>query len=216
MNEVTTRRTREFLRDVELWWNQKDPNTAEYATGANYLFSFISERNINDMIGGNIIAILLISVIMMVALRSVGFGLLSIIPNIAPLVMTAGVWALLVGQVGMAAATVSATSLGIIVDNTVHLLTKYRRARTENGLDAEGAVRYAFNTVGTAVAANALILALGFGVLAFSSFKITAEMGVLTALAIVIALVVDLFLLPALLLLHKSKASEKNHQEGSL
>ena len=114
--------------------------------------------------------------------------------------MTFGVWALLVGVVGMAAATVSATSLGIIVDNTVHFLMKYRRARNEQGLNAQDAIRYSFDTVGSAIAANALILALGFSVLALSYFKITAEMGILTALAIVIALVVDFFLLPALLL----------------
>jgi len=201
LGDVTTRDTRDFLADVEAWWDTRDAAKEEYATGATYLFSFISERNIRDMIGGNIIAVLIIAAIMMVALRSIGFGILSLLPNLAPLVMTFGIWALLVGEVGMAAATVSATSLGIIVDNTVHILTKYRRARRESGLNVEGAVRYAFDTVGAAVAANALILALGFSVLAYSSFKITAEMGLLTALAIVIALLVDLFLLPALLLL---------------
>ena len=136
---------------------------------------------------------------------SVGFGLLSLVPNVAPLVMTFGIWAILVGQVGTAAATVSATSLGIIVDNTVHLLTKYRRARREKGLTATEAVRYSLDTVGTAVAANAMILSLGFAVLALSSFKITAEMGILTAMAILVALVVDFVLLPALLLLPTSK-----------
>src|SRR5690606_8075945 len=130
-----------------------------YGTGATYLFSFISERNIQDMIGGNIVAVILISIVMMIALRSFSFGLLSLIPNIAPLIMTFGVWALLVGEVGMAAATVSATSLGIIVDNAVHILTKYQRAREELVLSIEDAIRYTFDTVGAAVVANALILA---------------------------------------------------------
>ena len=209
LSKVSTRETREFLIKVEDWWNATDPATEEYATGATYLFSFISERNITDMIGGNIVAIVLIAGVMMAALRSVGLGALSLVPNLAPLVMTFGIWAILVGQVGTAAATVSATSLGIIVDNTVHLLTKFRRARQEKGLNPENAVRYALDTVGAAVAANALILSLGFAVLALSSFKITAEMGVLTAMAILVALVVDFVLLPALLLLRSKTKTKK-------
>lgn len=205
LDKVSTREQREFLTRVEGWWDRRAPETEEYGTGATYLFSFISERNIADMIGGNLVAVALIAGVMMVALRSVGFGLLSLVPNVAPLIMTFGIWAILVGQVGTAAATVSATSLGIIVDNTVHLLTKYRRARREKGLNATGAVRYSLDTVGTAVAANALILSLGFAVLALSSFRITAEMGILTAMAILVALVVDFVLLPALLLLPTSK-----------
>ena len=209
LDDVSTRETRAFLDAANAWWETRAPKTAQHATGASYLFAFISERNIRDMITGNVMAVVLIALVMMVALRSVALGALSLVPNVVPLIMTFGVWALLVGEAGTAAATVSATSLGIIVDNTVHLLTKYRRARTETGLSAPDAVRYAFRTVGAAVAANALILALGFGVLALSAFKITAEMGTLTALAILIALVVDFLLFPALLL-----AGAKPEPEG--
>lgn len=201
LDEITTGETRQFLKDIDAWWDARSPGNEVYGTGATYLFSFISERNIQDMIGGNIVAVILISMIMVFTLRSFSFGLLSLIPNIAPLIMTFGVWALLVGEVGMAAATVSATSLGIIVDNTVHILTKYQRAREELALSIEDAIRYTFDTVGAAVVANALILAFGFSVLMYSSFKITSDMGTLTALAIIIALIVDLLLLPALLML---------------
>jgi predicted RND superfamily exporter protein len=126
-----------------------------------------------------------------------------------PILMTFGIWAILVGQIGMAAATVSATSLGIIVDDTVHFLTKYLRARREQGLDRPGAINYAFRTVGFAIFATSIILAAGFGVLAFSTFKITGEMGTLTALAIIIALVGDFLFLPSLLLLGSKKTSSK-------
>ena len=218
LDEITTGETRQFLNEIEAWWEKRKPQNEVYGTGATYLFSFISERNIQDMIGGNIVAVVLISIIMMIALRSVNFGLLSLIPNIAPLIMTFGIWALFVGEVGMAAATVSATSLGIIVDNTVHILTKYQRAREELALSIEDAIRYTFDTVGAAVVANALILALGFSVLMYSSFKITGDMGTLTALAIIIALVVDLLLLPALLMLRaqpKNKGNEDVKTENS-
>lgn len=210
LDEITTTETRQLLKDIDAWWEKRAPGNEVYGTGATYLFSFISQRNIEDMIGGNIVAVILISLVMMMTLKSFRFGLLSLIPNIAPLVMTFGIWALLVGKVGMAAATVSATSLGIIVDNTVHILTKYQRAREELALSIEDAIRYTFDTVGAAVVANALILTLGFSVLMFSAFKITEEMGILTALAIIIALVVDLLLLPALLML-RAQPENKGH-----
>ena len=101
----------------------------------------------------------------------------------------------------MPAATVTATSLGIIVDDTVHFLIKYLRALRDKGLDRPAAIRYAFETVGSAMVATTLILAAGFALLAASTFKINAEMGLLTALAIVVALVVDFLLLPAILMI---------------
>lgn len=91
LNELTTSETRAFLSEVESWWDIRSPTTDEYATGATYLFSFISERNIKDMIGGNIVAVFLIAVVMMIALRSVSLGAISLVPNIAPLVITFGI-----------------------------------------------------------------------------------------------------------------------------
>jgi predicted RND superfamily exporter protein len=166
------------------------------------------------MFSGNLVAILLIAAIMVGALRSLPYGLLSLAPNIVPLVLTFGIWALLVGEVGMAAATVSATSLGIIVDNTVHFLIKYMAERRDHGLDAAAAVRHAFDVVGPAVLANTVILVLGFGVLAYSTFRVTGQMGTLTAMAIAVALFVDFILLPALLLVGQTPKTgvEENEQ----
>jgi predicted RND superfamily exporter protein len=96
---------------------------------------------------------------------------------------------------------VSLKKLGIVVDDTVHFLTKYTRARRERGLGAEESIRYAFNSVGTAILVNTAILASGFAVLLASNFKVNADMGLLTSLAIVLALVLDFLLLPSLLLL---------------
>ena len=207
---------RAFLDRSRGWLREHTPKSMwATPTGAAVMFSFISQRNIEGMLGGNALAIVLIAVIMILSLRSLRLGALSLIPNVVPILMTFGLWALLVNQVGMAAATVSATSLGIIVDNTVHFLTKYLRARREKGFDRPQAIRYTFETVGMAMAVNALILALGFAVLAASTFKINAEMGLLTAMAILIALVVDFLLLPALLLIgYDRKKGESDEQTG--
>lgn len=201
LGDVSTVETRAFLDRAEDWLQQNTPTHMHAApTGATVMFSYIAERNIVSMLQGNAIAIILISAIMILALRSWSLGLLSLIPNAIPILMTFGVWAVLVGIVGMAAATVAAVSLGIIVDNTVHLLTKYQRGLREKGLSVPDAIRYAYRTVGMAVAVNALVLAFGFAVLTLSTFKINNELGMLMSLTVLIALVVDFLLLPALLM----------------
>jgi len=201
LGDVSTVETRAFLDRAEGWLQANTPEHMQTKpTGATVMFSYIAERNIISMLKGNAIALVLISAIMILALRSWSLGALSLIPNAIPILMTFGVWALLVGIVGMAAATVAAVSLGIIVDNTVHLLTKFQRGRNEKGLSVPDAIRYSYRTVGMAVAVNALVLAFGFAVLTLSTFKINNELGMLMSLAVLIALVVDFLLLPALLM----------------
>ena len=201
LDDISTVEVRAFNTRAKGWLAENTPAYMHAEpTGATVMFSHISEQNIESMLRGNLLAVILITGILMLALRSLPLGALSLIPNAVPILMTFGVWALIVGQVGMAAATVSATSLGIIVDNTVHFV---------RGFDRPEAIHYAFRTVGVAIAVNALILALGFAVLATSTFRINAEMGLLTALAIVIALAVDFLLLPALLMIGHKK--EKAH-----
>ncbi len=216
LDDLSTVDVRLFIGRANEWLAANLPSYMHAKpTSATVMFSYISQRNIDSMLRGTLIAIVLIAGIMILSLRSLSLGALSLIPNAIPILMTFGVWALVVGQVGMAAATVTATSLGIIVDNTVHFMTKYLRARRERGFDRADAIRYAFNTVGAAIAANAAILAVGFAVLAASTFKINAEMGLLTALAIVIALAVDFLLLPSLLLIgHKSEKGQAHDNAG--
>ena len=210
MRNVTTAETRAFLEDAKSWLEANLPQHMwAKPTSANVMFSFISQRNIESMLVGNGMAVVLIGLILILAFRSVGLGTLSLIPNVLPILMTYGLWAILVGRIGMASATVSATSLGIIVDDSVHFLTKYLRARRTLGYDRPEAIRYAFRTVGRALIANSMILAAGFSFLAFSTFKINVEMGLMTALAIAVALIFDFLILPALLLVGQRSQTER-------
>ena len=109
----------------------------------------------------------------------------------------------------MPVAIITVTSLGIVVDDTVHILSKYLRARREQNLTVEASIRYSLNTIGKAVTINTVILAAGFSILALSSFKVNMETGVLTAIAVVVALILDFLLLPALLCLMDKKSPAK-------
>ncbi len=170
------------------------------ATGVPMMFAKITRRNVASMILGTGLGFLFISIILMFALRSVRMGLLSLIPNILPAALAFGVWAWLVGQVGFAVSIVAGLSIGIIVDDTVHFLSKYTHARQEKGLDPPDAVRYAFRTVGTAILGTTFIVAIGFAMLGLSTFRVTSYMGLLTSLTVACALVTDFLLLPTLLL----------------
>ena len=101
--------------------------------------------------------------------------------------------------------------LGIIVDDTVHFLSKYLRARQEHPLDAEGAVRYAFSTVGAALVVTSIVLASGFLILAQSTFGFNGGMGQLSAIIVTLALAADLLLFPPVLMFldrnHKIRAT---------
>jgi len=202
LGDVDSIDTRAFLDSTETWMQENLPDWMQTRpTSAAVMFTYIAGRNVNNMIRGTLIAISLISLILIVSLRSFRLGLLSLIPNGLPILGAFGAWALLVGEVGFSVATIASISLGIIVDDTVHLMSKYVRARSEQGLNAPDAIRYAFRNVGMAVIVNTAILSVGFLVLLASRFKINVDMGMLTAIAIAFALILDFLFLPALLLL---------------
>ena len=170
------------------------------SAGDTLMFAYLGRRNIVAMLIGTTVALVGISLVLMFALRSLRLGLASLVPNLVPGALGFGIWGLAVGEVGVSLSMVSAMTLGIVVDDTVHFLSKYRRARRELGCASADAVRVAFRTVGRALLTTSLVLVAGFVVVSLSSFELNAGMGKLTALVIVLALVADFFLLPPLLM----------------
>lgn len=210
VENITTRELREAIQNGANCLNQNAPEYMQvHAASPSVMFAYISERNIKSMIGGTVGAIVLISLILTIALRSIRYGALSLIPNIVPAIMGFGVWAIFEGTMGLSLSIVSGMTLGIVVDDTVHFLTKYIRARKEKGLSAEEAIRYAFQSVGNALFVTTVILVVGFSILSLSSFYLNSSMGQLTAIVIFMALVADFIFLPALLLTIDSQRVRK-------
>lgn len=202
LGDTTTRQVREMEELGRRWLEDNAPPVMQsYGSGLSVIFSHISKRNIESMLAASVVALLLISALLTLVLRSFKLGLVSLLPNLAPAFMAFGLWGYIVGQVGLAVSVMMAMTMGIVVDDTVHFLSKYRRALREHGASAPEAVVYAFKTVGAPILVTTLILAAGFTVLAFSGFQINANMGAMTAITIVFALIMDFFFLPALLVL---------------
>ena len=202
MVNMPTQQMISFTKRAEQWLID---NTPEYmhANGISptMMFAYLSRTQVLSLISGTLTALLIISLILIAALRSFKFGLLSLIPNLTPAFAGFGLWALSGGQINVGISIVFGMTLGIIVDDTIHFLSKYLRAIREHGYSPEDAVRYAFNTVGRALLVTTIVLVAGFVILAQSSFGMNSGMAKVTSLVIVTALIIDFLLLPALLLI---------------
>ena len=191
-------------RRAYAWFEQLAPELRLTAGSPPLMFAHIGEKNMESMIEGTLLALLLISGLLVFALRSWRMGLVSLIPNMLPAGIGFGIWALISGQINMALAVVLSMTLGIIVDDTVHFLSKYNYAR-RRGDNAEDSIRYAFSSVGRALLITTVVLSIGFATLTLSTFALNEDMGLLTSIIIVVALVVDLIFLPAALLFFDKK-----------
>ncbi|MEO0443539.1 MAG: MMPL family transporter, partial [Pseudomonadota bacterium] len=197
---LTSTQNIQLEQRIQNWFAENAPQYEAKLASPNLMFAHIGQRNIQSMLLGTTIALMLISLLLGIALRSVKFGFISLIPNLVPAAMGFGIWFFIDGQVGLALSVVTGMTLGIVVDDTVHFLSKYLRARRIKNKNAEEAVRYAFSSVGHALWITTLVLIAGFMVLAQSSFKLNADMGLLTAITIAIALIIDFLFLPPLLM----------------
>ncbi len=189
-------------------WLEENTHLKAYGVGPSVMFAYISETNMRSMFVSTFIALIVISLLITIFLRSLRLGVISLVPNILPLAVSFGIWGYLIGEVNVSVSMVMGMALGIIVDDTVHFLSKYLRARREQGMDGPDAVRYAFSSVGVAIVITSIILIAGFSVLAQSSFGMNSGMAMLTSIAIVVALIADFLLLPVLLL----KLDRKKYQ----
>ena len=199
VHSLTSKAQRELDARAQDWLRANAPGLATEASGVSIVFAHLSQRNINSMLRGTIIAMALISLILIGVFKNLRLGLVSLVPNFLPAVMSFGLWGYLVGRVGLAGSVVTAMAFGIIVDDTIHFLSKYLKARRD-GLAAPEAVRSAFRTVGRALWTTTAILSLGFLVFAFSGFELSWALGLLITITIVCALVADFLLLPPLLM----------------
>ncbi|HBC3532746.1 TPA: MMPL family transporter [Vibrio vulnificus] len=181
------------------WFASDAPQYQVVASSPSLMFAHIGETNMASMLSTLPITLILISALMIFALRSWRLGMISLVPNIAPAVIGFGLWALISGEINLGLSVVVTLTLGIVVDDAVHFLAKYQHAR-KAGQNAEQAVRYAFHTVGRALWITTVVLVAGFSVLAMSQFRLNSDMGQLSAIVIFVALVIDFVLLPSLLM----------------
>ena len=198
---VTSNEILDFEQRADQWIQDNLPGFMQVrGVGFDLLLGELSYQNGQGMLVGTALALVVVSVLLIIALKSVKYGLLSMLPNLFPAIISFGIWALIDGYIGISVSIVACMTLGIVIDNTVHFLTKYIRARTEANLPTIEATRYAFKTVGTALVATTLVISANFGMMSFSHYYPNASMGLLTAITVAVAVAVNfLFFVPVLL-----------------
>jgi predicted RND superfamily exporter protein len=201
LNNMTATDLRVMDEKAREWLKGNAPESMyTYGSGLSIMWAHITGRNIKSMLGATFWALMLISGILILALRSIRIGVVSLVPNLAPVLMAFGIWGIIRGEVGLGLSIVVSMTIGIVVDDTVHFLSKYLRARREYDMDSSDAVRYSFNTVGTAMWITTAALVAGFLVLTFSGYRMNFDMGLMSAITITLALALDFLFLPALLM----------------
>ncbi len=199
MRGLTSGEIRTLHERATVWLAANAPReTATTGISINVLFAYLSNDNIRSMITGTFVSILIIGLIIAVALRSFALGTLSLATNLLPAIVGFGLWGYFIQDIGIAGAVITTMTLGIVVDDTIHFLMKYRRQR-KAGETPAAAIETVFSTVGVAMVITSISLAAGFIVLSLSGFQINRSLGIQTSIIVVVALGICWFLLPALL-----------------
>ena len=197
--DISARDRRALDARAQAWLAGNAPGLAGEASGITMIFAHLAQRNLESILRGTFVGMALISLILIAVFRSLRLGLVSLVPNFLPPALGFGLWGYAVGQVTFPAAMTTVIAFGIIVDDTIHFMTKYQRGRRD-GLPGADAVRYAFRTTGHALLTTSAVLVAGFIVFAFSGYEGIWILGLLVTIMVVLGIVVDFLLLPPLLL----------------
>ncbi|MFT6293859.1 MAG: putative RND superfamily exporter protein [Glaciecola sp.] len=162
------------------------------------LFSRMDELVTIELLQGYSVSLLLITLSLIVGLRSIYFGILSVLPNLLPATIVFGIWAVLVGQLDPFVMMLFSISIGLVVDDTVHLLSHYLDRRRA-GADKTESIDHAILTAGPALTITTLVLALGTTILIGANTIYFQQAAKLLVPIVVLALILDLLYLPTIL-----------------
>jgi uncharacterized protein len=178
----------------------KDSGFDVKITGTTLLFLKGNEYLINDLSGSLIFAFILISAMMALIFTNVRIILISLIPNIIPMIITAGIMGYFNIPLKPSTALIFSISFGISIDSTIHYLSKYKQDLAIFEGNVLQAVTRSLEEAGVSMIYTSIVLFSGFVIFAFSDFGGTVALGILTSITLFVAMFTNLMLLPALLL----------------
>ncbi len=199
-SNLSNRDILDFADNIDNWAKANVSPDFTITRGDNaILFARISQTISWELMRGFSLSFLLITLTMVIGLRSIKYGLLSILPNLFPATIVFGFWGLFVGNLSPYTLMLFSISIGLVVDDSVHILSKYISAMRDGATPIE-AVRYSIDKAGSAITITTLSLAVGTFLLIFSSSPIFQDVALLITPIIVTALFLDLLFLPPLLM----------------
>jgi len=198
INLVDTSKDLEMITWAEDWW--KETPYSAVVNGQTVMFAHMQHDVTATLIESITLAVVLISIVMLLIFKNWRMLPIFIVPNILPIALVVGVMGWVGIDIDMGVAIAGAIIIGVAVDDTIHFMVKYIEAR-KRGDSLEDAMKYVMSYAGSAIIFTTIVLSLAFLVFMFSNFNPNYHFGIVTASALVIAVIVDLVALPALLIL---------------
>lgn len=204
----TSRELYEFTRAAESFHREELADMFRLTpTGKSWVSLRASDAVVNSMLGTFPLVAAVFFFLFAAICRSWSVGLLSMIPNLVPLVCTAGIMGHFSIPLNFTTTTIFSISLGLAVDNTIHFLSRFR-LEIGRVADPREAARLTLMGAGPAMAFSSLLLAVGFAVLLTSDFQATWNFGLLCGVTVVLALLGDLFLTPSILAFFRPRVTD--------
>jgi len=196
--DVGSYRINQIREELRIYIAQHFPNEQITLTGTTILVADLTDNIVYSLASSIGLAFLFISMIMAWLFRNYKLVLISLIPNLMPIVFVAGIMGYFGIDIKPSTAVIFTIAFGIAVDDSIHFLARFR-IETRRGKELVEAIRYTTEKTGRAILLTSAILVVGFGTLGFSDFESTMLMGRLVCLTIVVAVIADLLFLPALI-----------------
>ena len=198
-SNLTNLQLTRFNDRIEHWIAENLNPGYEVKHGDNSLLFARLDRSVSiELLQGFALSFVLITVTLLIGLKSLRYGLLSIVANLFPATIVFGVWGLWIGELSPYILMLFSISIGLVVDDSVHILSKYISARRD-AESPESAVQHSLEKAGSAITISTISLALGTLVLVFSNTFYYQNVAQLLTPIIVVALLLDLLFLPSLL-----------------
>ncbi len=198
LNEHNSGKIRDFLAQLDTYLQSHIKGIKWDIGGEARLFAEQDRLLISGQVYSLFIAIILIFAMMLLSWRNTGQAVLTMLPNLSPIIGIFILMGIFNVYLDMATAMISSVAIGIAVDDTIHLFHGYRK-RVKQGSGVIHSLLHSYYKSGRAVMVTTVILCSQFLLLTFSEFSPTVHFGLLTATGMIMALLFDLFLLPALI-----------------
>jgi uncharacterized protein len=198
LSETTSSDIQSLESEIYAWHATNGSGFDLKVTGENIPVAHLSRMNISAMLVGILGSLIFTAMVLGIAFRSYRLSAVALTATLVPVAAGFGIWAIAVGEIGLAATGVIALTIGVVVDDAAHFIYRFLDAQRRLGLGAWPAAAYSIHRVGAAIVSSSVVLAAGLSLLVLSTFQVNSTFGAVASLIIVTALAFGLFVMPGL------------------
>lgn len=196
--ETTSSDIQKLEGEIYRWHEATGSRFELTVTGENIPVAHLSRMNISAMLLGILASLMFTAALLGLVFRSYRLSAVALAATLVPVAAGFGIWAIAVGEIGLAATAIIALTIGVVVDDAAHYIYRFLDAQRRLGLSPWQAAAYSIHRVGAAIVSSSLVLAIGFSLLLLSTFEVNSTFGAVASLIIGTALGFGIFLMPRL------------------